>query len=100
MDDEVIEGEKQDEEEVGKVSDVELAGDGDTTVGVEDLVDKILDDDNVGAKKDFEDLIAAKLNDLLDARKQSIAQSLYSDSEEEVEGQEEVTVDTADTEEE
>ena len=53
-------------------------GEEELTVSVDSMLDKIIDDDNVGAKDDFEALIAAKLNDVLDARRLEIAQSLYS----------------------
>lgn len=96
MDDNVIEGEDQNIE-VDEVSDEELAGTEVSTesdsegTDVEDLIDKIIGDDNVGAKSDFEALISSKLDDLLNARKQEIAKSLYSDSADEDESQEEVS---------
>lgn len=83
----------ENEEEVSNDQELET----EPVANIDDMIDKIVNDDNVGAKADFETLIANKLNALLDARKQDIAQSLYSDGEgEEVSDEQE---DTANAEE-
>lgn len=81
------------EEQVSDETELET----EPVANIDDMIDKIVNDDNVGAKADFETLIANKLNAHLDARKQDIAQSLYSDEQgEEVSDEQE---DTATTEE-
>lgn len=41
------------------------------------MLAKIVDGDNTGAKEDFESIISQKLNAALDAKKQEVAQSIY-----------------------
>lgn len=55
------------------------------TVSTDSMVDKIIDGNNIGAKSDFEALIADKLNAALELKKQELAQSLYGDKEAEAE---------------
>lgn len=56
---------------------------------VDDLISKIISNDNVGAKQDFESIIASKLDALLDTKKQELAQALYrNNSSDEAESEE------------
>ena len=45
---------------------------------INQMIDKIIDGDNVEAQTDFEALLAQKMDVALDARKQELAQSVYS----------------------
>ena len=47
---------------------------------ISDMIDKIYNGDNVGAKTDFEAIISQKMNDALEQKKVEIAQSLYSNN--------------------
>jgi len=43
---------------------------------IQQMVNNIIDDNNAAAQEDFESVIAMKLNDRLEQRKQEIAQQL------------------------
>lgn len=80
----------------------------DNAQAIIDMIDKITAGDNTAAQDDFNNLIAPKLQNALDIRKQEIAQSIYSnttqdevvDSDEETEedNEEEVVEDGSDKE--
>lgn len=53
----------------------------DTQPTINDLIDKIIAGDNTGAQTDFNALVAAKMQDALDAKKIEIAQSVYGSNE-------------------
>lgn len=65
----------------------------DTEPTIDTMINNIVFDKNVEAMTDFNAIIAAKLQDALDAKKVEIAQSLYGDqeaeTEEDAEGEEE-----------
>lgn len=44
---------------------------------INNMLAKIVDGDNTGAKEDFETIISQKLNAALDAKKQEVAHSIY-----------------------
>lgn len=52
---------------------------------ISDMLLKIVDGDNTGAKEDFENIISQKLNDALDAKRMEIAQAIYGEKGEESE---------------
>lgn len=58
-------------------------------VTIDGMLDKIIDGENVSAQQDFESIIAAKLNDALEAKKQELAVSLYNSPNQDQEEQEE-----------
>lgn len=45
---------------------------------INQMIDKIIDGDNVAAQSDFESIISQKMEVSLDAKKQEVAQSLYT----------------------
>lgn len=71
-----------------EVEDIETTED-EGPSAVERLVDKIIDDDNVGAIEDFEAILADKLNAALDQKKIDVARSIYSNDDETEQGDEE-----------
>jgi len=65
----------------------------DTKQTIDDLINKIIDGDNIGAQGDFNSIIADKINTVIDLKKQEVARSIYGqetqeepveDSEEEI----------------
>lgn len=64
---------------------------------INDMIDKIIDNDNVGAQVDFENAIQHKMNDAIEAKKQEVAASIYGSS---VENSDEESVEEIDHEEE
>lgn len=70
---------------------------------LQDLIDKIIADDNVGAADSFNSAISAKVSDALDAKKFELAQSVYSNpvepEEAPVEKPEEVSIEEPEVEE-
>lgn len=56
---------------------------------VEKLVDQIIDNDNVSAKQTYDEIMATRITDALEAKKKEVAQSIYNDSQEELETEEE-----------
>ena len=44
---------------------------------VDELINKIIDGDNVGAQDSFNGVISAKMGDALEAKKMELAQSVY-----------------------
>ena len=61
------------------------------------MIDKIIDGDNIGAQEDFSSIIATKMTQALDARKQELAQNIYQDQQDGTE-QETATTVSADDE--
>lgn len=49
---------------------------------IANMIDKIIDGDNIGAQEDFTSIIATKMTQALDARKQELAQNIYQDQQE------------------
>ena len=47
---------------------------------ISSMIDKIYSGEHVDAKTDFESLISQKMTDAIEAKKQEIAQSLYSNN--------------------
>lgn len=62
------------------------------------MVDKILNGDNVGAQEDFSSIIATKMTQALDVKKQELAQNVYQDTQEDGTEQETATTVSADDE--
>lgn len=65
---------------------------------ISSMVDKILNGDNVGAQEDFSSIIATKMTQALDVKKQEIAQNVYQDSQEDGTEQETTATVSADVE--
>ena len=61
----------------------------DTKDLINDLIDNIIDGKNAEAQEVFDNAIASKVVDTLDARKIALAQTIYSREEEQVDGSEE-----------
>lgn len=47
---------------------------------IKNMIDKIAAGDNVSAQDDFESLVSKKLSDAIEAKKQEVAQSIYTGS--------------------
>jgi hypothetical protein len=44
---------------------------------IDDMINKIIDNDNLGAQDDFNNIIADKINAVIDLKKQEVAASIY-----------------------
>lgn len=63
----------------------------DNTEAINNMIDKIISGENTDAKVDFDSLLSQKLSSSLDAKKQELAQRIYSNIEAESNGTEEET---------
>jgi hypothetical protein len=44
---------------------------------IDDMINKIIDNDNLGAQGDFNNIIADKINAVIELKKQEVAASIY-----------------------
>ena len=56
---------------------------------INSMIDKIVGGENTSAKEDFEALISAKVSNALEVKKQEVAQSIYSNQQQEEPSEEE-----------
>jgi hypothetical protein len=63
----------------------------DTRQSIEDMINKIIDGDNIGAQEDFNTVIADKINTVIDLKKQEVAASIYGSDSVTSETEEEIT---------
>ena len=59
---------------------------------ISNMIDKIIDGDSIGAQEDFTSIIATKMTQALDARKQELAQNIYQDQQDGTEQETTATV--------
>jgi hypothetical protein len=62
-----------------------------TRQSIEDMINKIIDGDNIGAQEDFNTVIADKINTVIDLKKQEVAASIYGSEQADTETEEEIT---------
>jgi hypothetical protein len=60
---------------------------------IDDMINKIIDNDNLGAQDDFNNIIADKINAVIDLKKQEVAASIYGTEQVEDETSEEEITD-------
>lgn len=63
----------------------------DTKQSIDDMINKIIDGDNIGAQEDFHSIIADKINTVIDLKKQEVAASIYGSEQADTETEEEST---------
>lgn len=62
-----------------------------TRQSIEDMINKIIDGNNIGAQEDFNTIIADKINTVIDLKKQEVAASIYGSEQADTETEEEIT---------